>query len=245
MLTEIDRHLLKIAGLKKIAAPAVPRGKKVVLSNDDDYAGSDDDYVVSDDIGRAYFITYKAEDGSESKRRVSVSKVVQTVSGNVNLMCYCHERAAPRCFRLDRISEAINTATGEVIDDFSSHIMAVAIHKGTFVTATQSVLKKYRHSLNILVFLGRCDNRLIESEIDVVFQYLIKNAFDADLDAKEIREHVLSLYPDTEIFFSSVRNLAQAAKKDVLRHACQLIQADDEITPDEHTFVQEMQGLLA
>jgi hypothetical protein len=60
-------------------------------------------------------IKYKDAAESVSVRRISVSGLSRKY-GYLYLSCYCHERRAPRSFRVDRIIDAWDSSTGEIIN---------------------------------------------------------------------------------------------------------------------------------
>jgi len=79
----------------------------------------------------------------------------------------------------------------------------------------------------------------------VIYQYIMNKYFEASIDEKVIQNHINRLYPDYETFISSVKHLQSNDDiRHVIRFACQMIQADEIITDDEHRFVEEMQQFM-
>ena len=60
-------------------------------------------------------ISYVDAAGQESVRRISIKQIIRSYR-SVLLVAYCHERAALRHFRLDRIDNCWDCTTGEVIN---------------------------------------------------------------------------------------------------------------------------------
>ncbi len=248
MASDIAEKLLQVGKLKPISAPEIPPGRVVSLTEDDDIE-DEINASIAQDVGAAYFITYIKSNNASSKRRISVKKVSKNAKGNIMLNCYCHERKAFRSFRADRIQEAIDLATGEVIVDFLQALNnATGSHIATDREApsvTALALSKCKHALNILVFLGRCDDRLHPFEIDIIAQYLMNQFFDANLIEQEIYDHLNRLYPDHETYISSIEHVHKHENLPrLMRFACQMIQADEIITDEEHKFVEEMQQYI-
>jgi hypothetical protein len=247
VFSAIEKKLIEIGRLKPVEVPKLPQGRKSSVSDDDADAGGADHHI-SEDVGTAYYITYEDAAGEISHRRVIVRKVSKNSTGNIVLLCYCHERKAVRAFRIDRISEAVDLSTGEVIENLESHLNHICggeISSRYPVSKTSKILSRFRYQLNILIFLGRCDGRLHPFEMDTIFEYLMNVAFDAEIDEKEVKEFVGHQYPDHDIYFASIEKLKPRQElQRVLRYACRMIQADEIITPDEHRFVEEMQQFL-
>lgn len=100
--------------------PAPAPGTTVGIAVDDDL--SEDMEPTSPGYGAsgmAMQIRYRDSRGRGSMRRISVISVGGAESGFL-LRAFCHERRAPRSFRSDRIEEAIDLATGEIIEDMTS-----------------------------------------------------------------------------------------------------------------------------
>lgn len=85
-------------------------------------AGADDDAMMiaepgADELetvaGLVLLLHYVDAAGAASERRVTCASVRER-NGRAYLNAFCHERAAFRSFRFDRISQAIDWRTGEI-----------------------------------------------------------------------------------------------------------------------------------
>lgn len=65
--------------------------------------------------GKELWIRYRAADGVETRRVVTVRQCERRASGDY-LLGICHMRRDLRHFRIDRILEAIDRDTGEVLE---------------------------------------------------------------------------------------------------------------------------------
>jgi hypothetical protein len=247
MLSAIEKKLINLCKLKPLEIPKIPSSRIVNVADDVDDAHEGNEHIC-EDIGAAYFITYKKSDNSVSKRRVLVRKISKSVDGNVILGCYCYERKAQRTFRVDRVIEAVDLATGEVIQNLIAHLNHVSgggMAPAHAVSETSKILSKHRYPLNILIFLGRCDGRLHRFEIDIIYQYLMDIAFEASIDEKEVESYIGRHYPDHEVYLASISKLTPKKElQRIAKFACRMIEADEIITPAEHQFVEEMQEHL-
>ncbi|HUA76786.1 MAG TPA: WYL domain-containing protein, partial [Acetobacteraceae bacterium] len=64
---------------------------------------------LDDDLsGVSFGIEYRDAAGTATRRRVTIRQIGLTPSGNVCIVCFCHERRALRTFRFDRITDVID-----------------------------------------------------------------------------------------------------------------------------------------
>lgn len=96
------------------------------------------------------YLSYVDEKGEPSERRFTCHAIVG-FEGATHITGYCHERAAPRMFRIDRIRELACAETGEVFDP-STHFELLRE-----LGALRCEDKVMAHVARVLVFLARCD----------------------------------------------------------------------------------------
>lgn len=237
--------LRKIGSSLPHVEPYVPDGKNIqlVYEDEEDKENSSYEEDLSDTIGTALFITYKSSKGEISTRRISIKK-----TENDKIWAYCFEKQALRSFRLDRIIEAVDMATGEVLlenDGLLSELSAPEIEDSKDAkSATKKALQKCRHGLNILVYLARCDGHFHSDEIDILSHYMMSECFETNFDSDYLETRFKRHYPDIDDFFDSIDILE---KKDprtiqiISRYAAQIVQADGIIVQQEATLLTELE----
>ena len=116
----------------------------------------------SNPIGQALLLHYVNAKQEVSRRRVTVRKITQG-GGAFYLNAYCHERKAPRNFRVDRIVELIDVATGEVLTGAEAEELLQRLPfqpERSNHEPTRELLRDERSALQVLVFLARADDHL-------------------------------------------------------------------------------------
>ena len=192
--------------------PKVPEDRSIYLVEEDQEPEGTGE-AVADSISTALFISYKNSKGEVSERRISVKTLDRSESGHLLIRAYCYERKALRTFRADRIIQAIDIETGEVLDTQEKILESFGLVEKELAsdpkTATRKALRKCRHALNVLVYLARCDGRFHYDEKDVVIHYLVDECFDCDFDDEYLLARLGRLYPDTDAFFDSLDYLEE------------------------------------
>lgn len=165
---------------------------------------------------------------------------------------YCYERKAFRHFRADRVVEAIDLATGEVIDTQVKILESFGVVEKELAndpkTATREALRKCRHAMNVLVYMARCDGHFHYDEENIIIHYLMDECFDCEFHDEYLLARLRKHYPDTDAFFDSLDYLEEnepEALKKIARYAAQLVQADGEIAKEEIDFMSEVQAYAA
>lgn len=194
-------ELLEQRGERLVAAPLAPSSFEPRLqATDADETGGDEGEELLDVVGLALGIDYVDSAGTPSRRRITIRSL--SSRGAVLLInAFCHEREAIRQFRCDRIEELVVLSTGEVIEDIPKFFDGLA---GRDPTA--EVLRGCRHALQILTFIGRCDEYLHPAEQAEIVDFIIFSApTPAAIDEERVRRHVSALYPDKVSYYKSLR----------------------------------------
>jgi hypothetical protein len=157
-----------------------------------------------------------------------------------------------RCFRADRIIEAVDLFTGEIFDPAALRehfwIENEAETEASPRAQTKQALHECRHALNILVYLARCDGFFHPEEENIIINYIATECFTCNFDDEFLLKRVRSHYPDMDTFFNSLDYLRECAPdslKKIGKFAAQLVQADDVISVEEAEFMAELQNYLA
>ncbi|TXH09187.1 MAG: hypothetical protein E6R03_17140, partial [Hyphomicrobiaceae bacterium] len=226
--------------------PPLPTGAAVCFPEEDSEDCLPQKIPVSatkGDSGAFIHIRYTDSAGACSARRITVLGLDASSSGACLLRAWCHERRASRAFRLDRISEAHDPATGEVYE--TSEAIRTFVEKISHVSPeseTERALKENKHALNILVYLARCDGTYHPDEEDVIAHYMADMCYERDIDEDALLRHVRRLCPTADIFHASCAALMRS--KDInrfLRYAIQLIEADGIIDDREFSAFHEIE----
>lgn len=230
----------KQASKRNPPKPPAPKGRKPKVGNDDDTAslsGGDEKIPAA-----VWYIGYRSSKGEESERHVTVHGV-SSKDGVQYISAWCHERGSPRSFRVDRIVEAHDIATGEVYIDSDKILPALT----EFVRAINSDAVKNSHGalkdcasvLNILMYLSRCDGQSHPSEIEVALKYIGDKWFEYDLDEKVLINHLRRLYPTREDYLEAIESTYrfkdEKFRKRVRQYAALMIEADGIILPEEYS----------
>lgn len=232
--------------------PSLPSGRVPSLPpDDDDEDGPEGEDRMADRAppdapppSLALFLVYVNAKGEGSQRRVSIRRLV----GNppTNLMAWCHERKAMRNFRIDRISEAVDPATGEVL-------VGAAIVELILDAGFTPLDPRLRRAAEVLVFLMRCDGLAHPAEWtaidDSLDRYCLRFGGDDDAlaGAKLLARRIA---PDSDDFLRGMRAFAAddraAAIARWLRQALtDVADADGRHSPEEFAWLMEVQSLLA
>lgn len=196
--------------------------------------------VLQDAVGTGWYIAYKDSSGSSSRRRISVNRIT-VINENLYLNAYCHSRQAPRQFKVANISEAVDLATGEVLDTsaiISNRFTALLklLHSDPRINSNDA-LKACRHGLNILAFLSRCDGHMHPAEEDVMIRWIDDAFFYFELDQTVLLNHIRRLYPTNETYLESIQkfyNFRSNKSAEKFRdYAMRLIEADGVIVAEE------------
>ncbi|HOO81631.1 MAG TPA: TerB family tellurite resistance protein [Alphaproteobacteria bacterium] len=244
--------LKNVLGKMPMPEPEVPENRHIRLVEDEpqtEIEAEEQAEALADSISTAVFITYKNSKGEESERRISVKRVSRSAKGDLLVRAYCFERKAVRCFRADRIVEAVDLATGEVWDTQTEILECFGVVEKTLPVdpkaATREALTKCRHAMNVLVYLARCDGHFHHEEENIIIHYLMDECFDCEFHDEYLLARIRKLYPDTDSFFDSLDYLEEKnpeALGKLARYAARLVQADGEIAKDEMDFMNELQA---
>lgn len=185
--------------------------------------------------GLALMIRYNDARGRASQRRISVISVGPGEDCFL-LRAYCHERRAPRSFRSERIVEAIDMATGEVIEDMTAWLVDGAGEPST----PRQALQAAHDGLIVLTFLAKCDGKLHAAEMDVAREFVMEYDGGEGVDPEMLERHMLRMWPDLESYEEAIDRLADRGDELVLTagFGLELIGADGKVTPEEAEFAE-------
>jgi Predicted transcriptional regulator len=193
----------------------------------------------------AYNLSYRNAQGEESIRNVTLLRI-DPARGRIRLLCRSHGQDRPRVFRADRILEVFCLVTGEVFPDaesyFRTHPMLVDPRD-----PEAYALKVCRHEVNLLTIAGAADGYFDPDEMDRVVVHVFDRLPDLDLDENRLRRRLAKLMPEQSCYDAAMWRMSRFGDGDahaLLRTLRKLIDADGEITIEEHIFAEEISRRL-
>lgn len=226
----------------KRVVPEMPPGRTAILPPEDD-DDAERGQADSEPSTLALFLVYENAKRERSERRVTVRQVVGDPP--TTLVCFCHERHAARSFRVDRIVEVYDAHSGEVLDALGLRDLLVAAR----LPRIDPVL---RRAVNVLVFLARCDGRMVAGERDAIDDALASWClrFGGDDGACEQAVRLARrVAPDADDFLIGLRSMAKDPRAPQLARwlrgaASEVIDADGSHHAKEIEWAGELNGFL-
>ena len=204
-LGEAFEQLRLLLGGRQVT-PRVPVGRAVAVPQSDTDDQADPDATRDESPSRGLFIVYRAEDGAVSQRVVTVRQLI----GNPPdlMLAWCHLRQRPRHFRFDRIIEAVDPESGEVI--------AVEGLAARLQAEHGSLDRRIKQIVNVLVFIGRCDGSVVKAEWaaidDSIADYMRMFGGD-DETCRQACVMARQVAPDSADLMIALRSFAASAER--------------------------------
>ncbi len=185
--------------------------------------------------GLSIVIEYTDSKGILSQRLITCRKL-SVRAGKEYINAYCHNRKSPRSFRVDRIKDIFDAATGESLSPAQAffarfqadEISNSGISWGLSVGRRADLIAL----LNALIFIARCDKDFHSEERasleSALTSFWIRLEILGDPDFDDLLRYADRLAPDGETFWVAMHRLREdPALADIfVRHANLLIQAD-------------------
>lgn len=213
--------------------PVAPKGKKPKLRGVDDLAGG---RARTDCSSWSLFVTYEDASGELSERRITCRRIDHGLGGMPIVQAFCHEREAPRAFRVDRMREIVDLSTGEVVDPFN-HFELLKRQGLPVEDKGMATFSK------MLVFMSLCDGEAHASEWREIDQSLITYAVRFGGDDSSLEKATTAcrgLAPDGKDFTNCLGTLLRSpaeTRRQVARLAidscARVIDADGRHTEEE------------
>lgn len=228
----------------KRVVPPLPKGRAPALPHEDAPEGGDPAAEAPRIEPLALFIAYVDAKGDRSQRRITVRHLIDAPP--TMLFAFCHERRAPRNFRLDRIAEVADAATGEVHDPAA----LVALLTGAGVA---TIDPDVRRLVNVLVFLMRCDGVACPAEWAAIDESLARYFVrfgGTDADHAAATRFARRVAPDADDFLIGMRSLthhpqAPGIARWLHQAIADLIDADGTHADEELYWLAEVRDFLA
>ena len=225
-----------------------PRAR-VVLTNSR-YADIDDarwdvaaEYAPSDPkpTGGLLQLKYQDANGSQTAREVQVREC-DTLNPAGYLTGHCQLRDEFRTFRMDRIKQAIDMETGEVIHDLPA--WAMARYKTSPAYAMEELLSTATDALRALFYIGKADGRFTKKEKAVFLQYCQAQSGANHITLVDIDRACAALpLPSMQAFKLICGRLAKldaATRIAILEASEQMVATEKKVSPEEAEAIAYM-----
>lgn len=222
--------------------PPLPVGRRPTVARFEPAA----DIVERDESASwTAYLSYVDAGGEPSERRFTCHAIVG-FEGATHITGFCHERSAPRTFRVDRIRELACAETGEVFDPTSHFDL---LRQTGALRCEDKVLTDVAR---LLVFLARCDGEyhpLEEQGLAEQFQRYCLRFNGTECMAETALSECRRLAPDS---IDMVRVIGKIAKSPggarvarfVLDAGAAIIDADGRHAAQETQWAVEMSEAL-
>lgn len=229
-------------GLEAAASRFLTIGGKTSVADFDDSADMAGATDVAETAPIVFHLVYEDAAGNVSQRIVTVRKIEPGRSGPL-LLCFCHLRNRARRFALDRVIEVFDVSTGEIHGDpkafFLQHpLLAVA------ETHEDRAFRLCADDLTILTVVGAADGRFDPDEQDLLLVHVFDRYGDGALEESRLRRRLALLTPDHASFFRALSRIQPEDGRLLRRSLRRVVDADGEIAPAEHAFVETIEGYL-
>lgn len=163
-------------------------------------------------------LTYRDGAGETTERTVSIDGY----DGSCYLRGFCNLRGEQRTFRIDRIIDAIDTDTGEMVADVPAHLRNK--YESAPERKVEQIFERHGDIINALLYAGKADGQLRREERAVICTAVRIMAKDQDLpdDAINAQLNRLSV-PTLQGFRLAVGRIMRANPKN-LRFIYQAVQ---------------------
>lgn len=241
-LESVFRQVGDAIGGKRVV-PAVPAGRTVFIPAREPSDPGPAQQPGAQTEPLAFFIEYRDASGGLSARRVTVKQVIGIPPHM--LLCYCHERRAPRHFRVDRIATIAHPETGEVLP-LADLLPALS------ASGLAAIPMELKRAINALVFLMRCDGYEHPAEWEAVDQALASWVLRSGGDDAQYElacAMARQVAPDGDDFLLALRWFAKSEQNKAFaqwlrRSIAAVIDADGELSEEEIMWVSEVKPAL-
>lgn len=111
--------------------------------------------------------------------------------GSPYLNAFCELRHSDRIFRIDRIKEAIDTETGEIIKSVPDFLLAKYHLSSEY--ALSLIFSKHLDLVKVIYYIGKADGRLQAAERNILYDTIRSLSKGIDLTDKELEKRLKNL----------------------------------------------------
>lgn len=162
-----------------------------------------------------YKIKYEDQDGLKTERVVQIKRVYEN-NGKYALDAHCEFRNAHRTFINERVQQAINVETGQVVSNLA--IDALEKYKDSDEWKALEAIDKNWFGVALLVFVSRADGQMRKNERLHIASYLRLRSSEIDLDETTLDKAIKAIgEPSYKEFKSMVLELKKYDDKEHLK----------------------------
>lgn len=193
-----------------------------------------------------YRITYTDQRGLTTERDISIKRAYDD-NGKFAIDAHCHLRNAHRSFIEDRIKNAIDLDTGEVVNSVAQH--AITQYENSPAGKMWGVIGQEINALYILIFVCRADGRMLRPERTIVADYLKTRYQDTAFDDTELDDAIKSIGTiDHRQFKRTIADMKSAGDierlRDITNHAKRIVSTQEKIDPLEKASIEILEAAL-
>lgn len=231
---------------KRQTPPPVPVSLTIVVPLEDAQEETTSAAAASntESAGLTFGIDYEDAKGDESRRRITIKSKNKT-----HINAYCHERRAPRMFKIENISAIYDLATGEIIEDVGEYLHRVdVIDNGKSARPPEhaKAMGKIRDGARILMWFARCDGVVHPKEFAAVMEFCEEHTCGHDCDREAMKLWVSQLYPDWSTVQKAIRTISKGETRLKLlqKYLGRVLNADEEFDDAEFRALADFQAIL-
>lgn len=187
-----------------------------------------------------YRIKYEDQRGLKTEREIEVKRVYE-IGGKYAFDAHCLLRGAHRSFIDDRISDAINVETGELVSSVARNALDqyISSDEGRVLAA----IDREWVGVALLLYVCRADGQMRKPERAVVAEYLKQRCSDLNLSDLELDAAIKNAgEPDNREFKRFIRELVNAGKNDQLKDirdcAIRIVSTQKTVSPLEKAALE-------
>lgn len=190
-------------------------------------------------------LKYTDAGGNRSQRVVDVREYDEMRYGG-SLAGICHMRGEWRTFRLDRVNEAIDLETGEVIQDLREYLSALYANSPEAIS--RRLLDSSYDAIRVLYYVGKADGQFKAAEKAEMLAFCRQVSLNPDL-GMDVLEYALSTMqvPSKAAFRQTVGRLAkleESIRESVIETATRMIATQKTIDPEEQQALDYLKKRL-
>lgn len=114
-------------------------------------------------------LDYRDGEGRRTKRRITTRSYDHSLHGGL-IIAHCHLRQATRTFRMERVLGAVDTDTGEVVEDLMAHLDAAYARSPKGVR--EAFFDDHAELLKVLFYVAKADGQFRAQEKAVIRSHL-------------------------------------------------------------------------
>lgn len=188
-------------------------------------------------------LVYRSGDGSISRREVTV-RGVDATSDEGLMLGHCHLRDATRTFRMDRVEEAVDLDSGEIVTNLRSHLLG---REPMGDRSMRLLLDQHFDVMRVLLFVGKADGQLRQAEKTVIAELAQQLTGDANIAADDISAVLNSAgVPTLQAFKLAVGRITDTTlRQQVLEATRRVIGTQKSVAPAEQEALTYMEKRFA